>query len=114
MSGSSENFLDRTAARTVLRGTTASVCGMIGSFIVIAMMLWIHIPGIKHHFEGKYYQSTFQLQQPSYTRLVIPRDFKTALVFYNKTSNQVANHTRLKEIATFNAYLTQKNSRVNL
>lgn len=104
------HFFDRTAARTALRGNTGSICGVAGTLVLVAVALWLLIPEIQYHLEGKYYQSSFQVQQPPYARLVLPRDFRAALVFRNKTSSRVANHTLLRQLATFKAYLTQNNS----
>jgi hypothetical protein len=58
------------------------------------------------YLEGRYFQSLFEVQTPTYDYLDIPSEFKTAIVFYNKTSSAVANHTALQNYLNFNTYVS--------
>ncbi len=39
--------------------------------------------------------------------MLIPSDFRAAIVFRNNTDNSVANHTMLKEFSIFQTFLVQ-------
>lgn len=101
------NHLDRTTARSPLRGTTSSIPGLLGTLLMIGLLLWLYIPEIIYYLAGKYYQSNFEIQQPPYTRIDIPKELKAAIVFNNNTNQKIANHSLLAQQATFKAYLTQ-------
>ena len=101
---SSFDLIDRLSAKSVLRPHTSSICGMMGTFILIGVMFWLFIPTISFYLAGMYYQSMFQVQQTPYYSMNIPHDFKTALVFYNKTNNQIANHTLLLQTMNVQAF----------
>lgn len=101
------DVLDRTAARTVISGTFTSACGIIGTLILIGISLWLYVPFIKFYFQGIYFQSFFQVQQTPSSQVLIPSDFRAAIVFRNNTDNSVANHTMLKEFSIFQTFLIQ-------
>lgn len=99
--------LDRTSARSAFLGNTASVVGVVGTLVLVGLMLWLYVPEFISYLTGKYYQSNFEVQQSIFTRVNIPKAFRTAIVFTNNTDLRTANHTLLSQLATFQAYLTQ-------
>lgn len=110
MQSSLLNHIDRTTARSALRGTTSSIPGLLGTLLMVGLLLWLYIPEIIYYLAGKYFQSNFEIQQPPYTRINIPKAFKAAIVFNNNTDQSIANHSLLAQQATFKAYLTQMGS----
>ena len=46
------------------------------------------------------------MQEPTYDHINIPSELSTAIVFFNKSSNSVANHTLLKQYATFTTFIS--------
>jgi len=49
--------LDRLSVRSVLRGSTSTLCGVVGTFIVIILCLAIYIPTANEYLKGDYYES---------------------------------------------------------
>lgn len=103
------DYLDRLQAKNVLTGTTATFLGVFATLVLIAGTAAFYVPTIVSYFQGIYFQSEFQLQQPPYGNITTNRDFKAALVFYNKTSNQIANHTLIKQNILINTFVATPN-----
>jgi hypothetical protein len=50
-------ILDRLTVRSVLRGSTSTICGILGTLAVIILCLAIYIPPTIQYFEGNYFES---------------------------------------------------------
>jgi hypothetical protein len=90
--------IDRLSSRSTFRGFTGSACGIIGTLIFLAVTIWINIWIVLSYSKGNYFQSSFETQASAYSYLQVPYDLKMAIVFYNKTSGLVANHTLLASL----------------
>jgi hypothetical protein len=101
---SSFDLFDRLSAKSSFKPITSSIFGMLASFALVGIMLWLFIPTINSFFAGIYYQSMFQVQKTPYYTMNIPHDLRTAIIFYNKTNNQIANHTQLLQNMNVQAY----------
>ena len=82
-----------------------SCCGVIGNVIMIALLLFLCIPITSSYLNGIEHMSFFTSQLPISTNLYIPDTFKLAIVFYDKITQTVANHTQISSIATLNTFL---------
>ena len=51
--------IDRLSVRSVMRGSTSTVCGIIGTVAVLVLCLAIYIPATINYLEGDYYESEF-------------------------------------------------------
>jgi hypothetical protein len=99
------DYLDRLRAKNIFKGTYATFLGVLGTLILIAATLAFYVPTIVTFLQGSmYFQSEYSLHQTPYGNLTISKDIKIALVIYNKTDNQVANHTLLRQFMGISTY----------
>lgn len=105
------SLIDRLPARSTLRGFTYSICGIVGSIAVILVALWMYVDLVIAYSKGMYFQSSFETQVSSYQSFQTPFDLKMAVVFYNKSSNAIANHTSL--LTYFNPRIYAANGNLN-
>lgn len=106
------DYLDRLRAKNIFKGTYITCLGVLGSLILLAATLAFYVPTITGFFQGSiYFQSEFSLHQTPFGNITIPRDFRTALVFYNKTDNSIANHTLLRQLMSVVTYQMSSTSR---
>lgn len=87
--------LDRLSIKTVNTGKTGSLLGLLGSaaFIIVAFVLFIG--PVIYYFQGDYIQGLFHSLEFVGMQLYAGCDFKMAIAFYNKQTDQLANHTEL-------------------
>lgn len=111
MNASPLSLIDRLPARSTLRGFTCSICGIIGSLAVILVALWMYVDLVIAYSNGLYFQSSFETQVSSYQNFQTPYDIKMAVVFYNKTSDAIANHTSF--LTYFNPKIYAANGNLN-
>jgi hypothetical protein len=88
--------IDRLSTRSTFRGFTGSPCGIIGTLIFLVATIWMNTWIALSYSEGNYFQSSFETQVSGYQTMNSPYDLKMAIVLYNKTSGDVANHTLLR------------------
>lgn len=99
---------DRLSSRTTFRGFTGSPCGIIGTLLFLAVTAFINFSIIVSYSRGNYFQSSFETQASPNTILQSPYDIRMALVFYNKTSGAVANHTFLANMFDTRIFTTNQ------
>ena len=97
--------LDGFKAKTPLRGTSSSLLSVLATVMFPIALLALLIPYVVAYAQGIYHQSLFYSQQPISNNLYIPTTFKTAIVFYSKSTQTIANHSYLSTISNFNTYL---------
>ena len=97
-SGFLYNF-DRLSVRSVMRGSTASVFGALGTFAVVILCLTIYLPPTINYLNGDYFESEFFHQKEATGNYYAGRDFKIAIQFRSRNDNSVANHTQILEWA---------------
>ena len=51
--------LDRLSAHSVLRGSTSSPCGILGTLLVVLLCLILYAPAISDYLQGDYFESEF-------------------------------------------------------
>jgi hypothetical protein len=49
--------LDRLSVRSVMRGSTSTICGVAGTLLVVILCLAIYIPPTNEYLKGDYYES---------------------------------------------------------
>lgn len=105
--GTVVEFLDRLSVRSVLRGSTASICGVIGSLVVIVLCLAIYTAPTLAYLRGDFYETEFYTSSNLQKNFYSNSDFKIALVFRNKKTGLVANHSKIVEFAksTFSEWM---------
>lgn len=84
--------LDRLSVKSVLRGSTSTVCGIIGTLAVIVLCLAIYIPPTIGYFNGNYFESEFWTYEQVNQNFYSSDDFKIAIQLRRRTDNSVANH----------------------
>lgn len=87
--------IDRLYSRTTFRGFTGSPCGIIATILFLIITAFINWSLVSSYSQGIYFQSSFETQATPNLNLQTPTDVRMALVFFNKTSGAVANHTYL-------------------
>ncbi len=87
--------LDRLSVKSVSRGSTSTVCSLLGTLAVIILCLAIYIPPIQGYFKGNYFQSEFYLQNKVDNTFYSDQDFKVAMQFRSRKDNSVPNHQKL-------------------
>lgn len=50
-------ILDRLTVKSVLRGSTSTICGILGTLAVVVLCLAIYIPPTIGYFRGNYFES---------------------------------------------------------
>lgn len=95
MNASPLSLIDRLPARSTLRGFTYSLCGILGGVVLILVALWMYTDLVSAYSKGLYIQSSFETQLTAYQDFQTPKDIKMAIVFFNKSSNAIANHSSL-------------------
>jgi len=100
------SYIDRLPAKSVVRGSIGSPLGVIATFALFALCIWMYIWSVISYFKGDYFQSYFQTSSIPNQKFQVPYDLKFAIVFYNKTSNLIANHTALLDIIRVRAFQT--------
>lgn len=95
MNASPLSLIDRLPARSTLRGFTYSFCGILGTVVLILVTLWMYVDLVSAYSKGLYFQSSFETQLTAYQDFQSPYDIKMAIVFFNKSSNAIANHSEL-------------------
>ena len=105
MSCSPCSILDAFKARNPFKNGSGSACGVVGSVVLVSLLLFFCIPPTVAFIGGIFYQSLFYSQLPSSNNLYIPATFRAAIVFYDKSTQTVANHTHLRTISTFKTFL---------
>ena len=90
-----------------LRGKRSSVWGCLGSFLLMAVCLWIYIPACLSYLSGNFYQSmfvsTFNTPQSFFSR----DDYKLAIAIRNKQNGSLYSHETI--LKNLNAYLMYDN-----
>lgn len=79
--------LDRLSVRSVLRGSTATVAGIIGTLVLIVLCLAIYVPPTASVMDGEYFETEFYTQSIASQTFYANDDFKIAVVFRNKLTN---------------------------
>ncbi len=87
--------LDRLSVRSVLRGSTSTVLGVLGTLAVFILCLVIYIPPTINYFQGNYFESEFWVRDLVNQNFYSNDDFKIAIQIRNKSDNSVANHTKI-------------------
>lgn len=64
--------MDLLKPKNSLRGTTASVLGIVATFVMLGLLGWLYFPQVLTYLDGKYYQSFWMSHQPTYTSVLIP------------------------------------------
>lgn len=49
--------LDRLSVRSVMRGSTSTICGVIGTLTVIILCIAIYAPAAQEYLKGDFYES---------------------------------------------------------
>jgi hypothetical protein len=96
--------LDRLTVRSIMRGSTATVAGVVGTLAVIVLCLAIFIPPTASILRGEYFETEFYTDSTSEQSFYSNEDFKIAVVFRNKVDNSVANHSAILEYSYSVAY----------
>lgn len=96
--------LDRLTVKSILRGSTSTIAGIIGTLALIVLCLAIYIPPANSILKGNYFESEFYTMSIPSQTFVSNRDFKVAIVFKNKTDNSIANHSAIFKFAYSIAY----------
>lgn len=91
--------LDRLSVRSVLRGSTSTICGIVGTLVLLALCLGIYIPPTVGYFKGNYFESEFYTQETVDQKFYSNRDFKIAIQFLHKSNNSVADHQVIRNWA---------------
>lgn len=90
-----------------LKGQRSSWVGVEGSFLLIALLLWIFIPAAQDYYSGQYYQSLFTTNA-NFTQSLFSRDdYKIALTLKNKVTGAPYDHQTVLD--NFQAYLAYDN-----
>jgi hypothetical protein len=85
-------ILDRLTVRSVLRGSTSTICGILGTLAVIILCLAIYIPPTINYFQGNYFESEFWTNDLVNQKYYSNDDFKIAIQLRKKSDNSVADH----------------------
>lgn len=102
-------LFDRLAATSIMRGSTATLAGFIASICLIALLLGIYVPPAISYLQGDYYQSLFMSTANSFNKkFYSDDDFKIAMVFKDRATGAVLNHTSILEYT--NAFAEYRNS----
>ena len=96
--------LDRLTVKTILRGSTSTIAGVLGTLTLFVLCLAIYIPPANSIIKGSYFESEFYTMSIPNQKFVSNRDFKVAIVFKNKTDNSIANHSAIFTFAYSIAY----------
>lgn len=96
--------LDRLTVKTILRGSTSTIAGVLGTLVLFVLCLAIYIPPANSIIKGSYFESEFYTMSIPNQKFVSNRDFKVAIVFRNKTDNSIANHSEIFTYAYSIAY----------
>ena len=87
--------LDRLTVKSVLRGSTATIIGIIGTLSVIILCLVFYIPPTSSVIKGEYIETQFHTRKFIKTQFYSNDDFKLAIVFRNRITNSIANHSQI-------------------
>ena len=98
------NF-DAFKAKNALRDNTSSCVGVALSLLLIILVLGFSIPLIVAYSNGISHQSLLTSQLPMSTNFYIPDTIKVAIVFWDKATKAIANHTYIRTIANINSFL---------
>lgn len=92
------SFLDRLSAKSLLTGRTGTCLGILGtiSFIIISFILFIG--PVIYYFQGDFIEGSFYRSKNQNLMSYTGCDFKMAVSFYQKATNQLANHTAIRGI----------------
>jgi hypothetical protein len=92
--------LDRLSVQSVMRGSTSTLCGVLGTVAVLVLCLVFYIPAARDWLAGDYFESEFLHQAPVSGKFYSNRDFKIAVQFRSRADNSVANHSTILEWAS--------------
>lgn len=85
-------ILDRLAVKSVMRGGTSTVCGLLGTLTLLILCFAIYIPPTEGYFRGNFFESQFYSQKSINQTFYSTQDFKIAIQFRHKKNNSVADH----------------------
>lgn len=108
--GSIVSIFDRLSVKTVLTNHTGSYIGFIGTLAFIAVCLIVLIPPVYLYFSGAYFESQFVSDQHPKNVYNTGDDVILAMVFRNKKTGELANHTDLLENMNSNGYYYGRDS----
>ena len=90
-------ILDRLSVKSVLRGSTSTVLGILGSLAVLILCLAIYIPPTIKYFQGNYFESEFWVRDLVNQNFYSNDDFKIAIQLRKRSDNSVADHQSIIE-----------------
>lgn len=91
--------LDRLTVKSVLRGSTATIIGIIGTLTVLVLCLAIYIPPTVSIIKGEYIETEYFNRKVTRAQFYSNDDFRFAIVFRNRLNNQIANHSKIMDYA---------------
>jgi hypothetical protein len=90
--------------KSILRGSTSTIAGIIGTLVLIVLCLVIYIPPANSILKGSFSETEFYTMAQASQSFVSNIDFKVAIAFKNKTDNSIANHSEIFQYAYSIAY----------